>query len=166
MGLSFPRAYCFVRARRLNVIIQPHLRFVYELMKWDEIQQERRGEAIQRDMEWPSVAREIAAMNRPYARSWNSKPYVIFKVMLREGNRTRTTIYVVKTLRKVHCLQESKWASKQWFNDVDESDESDFWIVFYCSVLTKPFRIEKSWVWVYMNEHGRFDVTLIEYITD
>lgn len=27
MGLSFPRAYCFVRARRLNVIIQPHLRF-------------------------------------------------------------------------------------------------------------------------------------------
>lgn len=27
LGLSFPRAYCFVRARRLNVIIQPHLRF-------------------------------------------------------------------------------------------------------------------------------------------
>jgi dual specificity MAP kinase phosphatase len=27
-NLSFPRAYCFVRARRLNVIIQPHLRFV------------------------------------------------------------------------------------------------------------------------------------------
>jgi hypothetical protein len=27
-GLSFPNAYCFVRARRLNVIIQPHLRFV------------------------------------------------------------------------------------------------------------------------------------------
>lgn len=26
-GLSFPRAYCYVRARRLNVIIQPHLRF-------------------------------------------------------------------------------------------------------------------------------------------
>ena len=29
LGLSFPRAYCFVRARRLNVIIQPHLRFTY-----------------------------------------------------------------------------------------------------------------------------------------
>lgn len=29
LGLSFPRAYCFVRARRLNVIIQPHLRFSY-----------------------------------------------------------------------------------------------------------------------------------------
>jgi hypothetical protein len=34
--MSFPRAYCFVRARRLNVIIQPHLRFAYELLKWEE----------------------------------------------------------------------------------------------------------------------------------
>ncbi|KAH0848700.1 hypothetical protein AYO21_02902 [Fonsecaea monophora] len=68
-GLSFPRAYCFVRARRLNVIIQPHLRFVYELMKWDEIQQEKRGVAAKRELEWATVAREIAAMNRPYARS-------------------------------------------------------------------------------------------------
>jgi hypothetical protein len=60
---------CFVRARRLNVIIQPHLRFVYELMKWDEIQQEAREQSIKRDLEWPQVAREIAAMNRPYARN-------------------------------------------------------------------------------------------------
>ncbi|KIW87954.1 uncharacterized protein Z519_11539 [Cladophialophora bantiana CBS 173.52] len=68
-GLSFPRAYCFVRARRLNVIIQPHLRFVYELMKWDELQQEKRGVIVKRELEWATVAREIAAMNRPYARS-------------------------------------------------------------------------------------------------
>ncbi|ETI21565.1 hypothetical protein G647_07912 [Cladophialophora carrionii CBS 160.54] len=68
-GLSFPRAYCFVRARRLNVIIQPHLRFVYELMKFDEQQQEKRGEPLCRELEWATVAREIAAMNRPYARS-------------------------------------------------------------------------------------------------
>ncbi|OAP62678.1 hypothetical protein AYL99_01905 [Fonsecaea erecta] len=68
-GLSFPRAYCFVRARRLNVIIQPHLRFVYELMKWDELQQEKRGVTVKRELEWATVAREIAAMNRPYARS-------------------------------------------------------------------------------------------------
>lgn len=61
---------CFVRARRLNVIIQPHLRFVYELMKFDEqLQQEKRGESICRELEWATVAREIAAMNRPYARS-------------------------------------------------------------------------------------------------
>jgi hypothetical protein len=59
---------CFVRARRLNVIIQPHLRFVYELMKFDEVLQQRRGEGIKRELEWASVAREIACMNRPYAR--------------------------------------------------------------------------------------------------
>ncbi|KIW38917.1 uncharacterized protein PV06_08740 [Exophiala oligosperma] len=68
-GLSFPRAYCFVRARRLNVIIQPHLRFVYELMKWDEQQQAKRGESINRELDWAVVTREIAAMNRPYSRN-------------------------------------------------------------------------------------------------
>lgn len=68
-NMSFPRAYCFVRARRLNVIIQPHLRFVYELMKWDEQMAERRGDVPQRDLEWPSVAREIAGLNRPYSRT-------------------------------------------------------------------------------------------------
>ncbi|EZF29629.1 hypothetical protein H109_02749 [Trichophyton interdigitale MR816] len=68
MNLSFPRAYCFVRARRLNVIIQPHLRFVYELLKWDEILQHRRGNTFKRDLEWPTVAREIALMNKPYSR--------------------------------------------------------------------------------------------------
>jgi dual specificity MAP kinase phosphatase len=60
---------CFVRARRLNVIIQPHLRFVYELMKWDEQQQAKRGEPVKRELEWAVVAREIAAMNRPYSRA-------------------------------------------------------------------------------------------------
>jgi dual specificity MAP kinase phosphatase len=38
-------------------------------MKWDELQQEERGQLINRDLEWPHVAREIAAMNRPYART-------------------------------------------------------------------------------------------------
>ncbi|KKY17959.1 putative pps1 dual specificty phosphatase [Phaeomoniella chlamydospora] len=114
LGLSFPRAYCFVRARRLNVIIQPHLRFVYELLKWDEhlqvqrcIQRSRkRGQSvagikesetmkkdieeggasedgseskgsnttsattvgIRREMDWPSICREIAGLNKPYSR--------------------------------------------------------------------------------------------------
>lgn len=66
LQLSFPRAYCFVRARRLNVIIQPHLKFAYELMKWEEVCQQRRGEQVRREMEWASVAREIGALNRPY----------------------------------------------------------------------------------------------------
>jgi dual specificity MAP kinase phosphatase len=69
-GLSFPRAYCFVRARRLNVIIQPHLRFSYELLKWEEkLKAERHPEGVfRRELEWPEIAREIAAMNKPYAR--------------------------------------------------------------------------------------------------
>jgi dual specificity MAP kinase phosphatase len=57
---------CFVRARRLNVIIQPHLRFAYELLKWDEVQQQKRGQHVQRELEWATIAREIAAMNKPY----------------------------------------------------------------------------------------------------
>ncbi|WPH04408.1 Dual specificity protein phosphatase PPS1 [Acrodontium crateriforme] len=68
MGLPFPRAYCFVRARRLNVIIQPHLRFTYELLKWEEQQCARRGQPVRRELEWATVAREIAAMNKPYMR--------------------------------------------------------------------------------------------------
>ena len=76
LNLSFPRAYCFVRARRLNVIIQPHLRFAYELLKWEEQLQRRRQqdnptselERAGRELEWGEIAREIALMNRPYAR--------------------------------------------------------------------------------------------------
>jgi len=68
LGLSFPRAYCFVRARRLNVIIQPHLRFTYELLKWEEFQRQRRNEPLRRELEWATVAREIALMNKPYSK--------------------------------------------------------------------------------------------------
>ncbi|KAF2152544.1 tyrosine protein phosphatase 1 [Myriangium duriaei CBS 260.36] len=68
LNLSFPRAYCFVRARRLNVIIQPHLRFSYELLKYEEHQAAKRGRPFKRELEWATIAREIAAMNRPYSR--------------------------------------------------------------------------------------------------
>jgi dual specificity MAP kinase phosphatase len=70
LGLSFPRAYCFVRARRLNVIIQPHLRFSYELLKWEEkLRRDSHQEGqFRRELEWPDIAREVAAMNKPYAR--------------------------------------------------------------------------------------------------
>ncbi|KAF8461404.1 hypothetical protein BDZ91DRAFT_663365 [Kalaharituber pfeilii] len=67
LKLSLPRAYCFVRARRLNVIIQPHCRFMYELLKWEEIQPHKENVSIKRELEWATIAREIAAMNRPYA---------------------------------------------------------------------------------------------------
>ncbi|KAJ5152385.1 hypothetical protein N7492_010680 [Penicillium capsulatum] len=68
-GLSFPRAYCFVRARRLNVIIQPHLRFVYELLQWEEYQLRKRNKTPKRELEWTTVAREIALLNKPYSRA-------------------------------------------------------------------------------------------------
>ncbi|KAL2024070.1 hypothetical protein VTK56DRAFT_9850 [Thermocarpiscus australiensis] len=78
LGLSFPRAYCFVRARRLNVIIQPHLRFAYELLKWEELLRSSSsssgggdgggGGGFKRELEWAEIAREVALMNRPYAR--------------------------------------------------------------------------------------------------
>ncbi|EPS32563.1 hypothetical protein PDE_07523 [Penicillium oxalicum 114-2] len=68
-GLSFPRAYCFVRARRLNVIIQPHLRFVYELLQWEQLQKQKRGLPSKRELEWTTVCREIALLNKPYART-------------------------------------------------------------------------------------------------
>ncbi|USW57370.1 Putative tyrosine-specific protein phosphatase [Septoria linicola] len=68
LRLSVPRAYCFVRARRLNVIIQPHLRFAYELLKWEELQCIKNGKPIRRELEWATIAREIAAMNKPYSR--------------------------------------------------------------------------------------------------
>ena len=68
--MSFPHAYCYVRARRLNVIIQPHLRFAYELLKYEEaLQQDGDPHVeIQRTLEWAEIAREIALMNRPYSR--------------------------------------------------------------------------------------------------
>ncbi len=76
LDLSFPRAYCFVRARRLNVIIQPHLRFAYELLKWEEFLRSQKdvdedsGDVgvVKRELEWGEIAREVALMNRPYAR--------------------------------------------------------------------------------------------------
>ncbi|VEU23041.1 DEKNAAC104022 [Brettanomyces naardenensis] len=37
LNVSLPRAYMFVRVRRLNVIIQPNLKLVYELFKWEEL---------------------------------------------------------------------------------------------------------------------------------
>ena len=49
------------------MIIQPHLRFAYELLKWDEICQQRRGEPIRRELEWATIASEIPAIKKPYS---------------------------------------------------------------------------------------------------
>ncbi len=42
--------------------------FRYELLKWDEVQQQKRNTPLKRELDWPTVAREIALMNKPYSR--------------------------------------------------------------------------------------------------
>ena len=39
----------------------------YELLKWEEYQRLQRGLPLRREMEWATVAREIALMNKPYS---------------------------------------------------------------------------------------------------
>jgi hypothetical protein len=40
----------------------------YELLKWEELQQVQRGKPLKRELEWATIAREIALMNKPYSR--------------------------------------------------------------------------------------------------
>jgi hypothetical protein len=40
----------------------------YELLKWEEYQRQRRNEPLRRELEWATIAREIALMNKPYSR--------------------------------------------------------------------------------------------------
>lgn len=40
----------------------------YELLQWEELQMQKRGLPMKRELEWPIVAREIALLNRPYSR--------------------------------------------------------------------------------------------------
>ncbi|AOW01203.1 hypothetical protein B0I72DRAFT_162841 [Yarrowia lipolytica] len=65
LGVGLPRAYLFVRVRRLNVIIQPNLRLMYELVKWEERHRDQ-GEGWLREVDWHILCREIANMNRVY----------------------------------------------------------------------------------------------------
>lgn len=65
LGVGLPRAYLFVRVRRLNVIIQPNLRLMYELVKWEERHRDM-GEGWLREVDWHILCREIANMNRVY----------------------------------------------------------------------------------------------------
>ncbi|KAK9473062.1 uncharacterized protein V1510DRAFT_415930 [Dipodascopsis tothii] len=65
--LSLAAAYLYVRIRRLNFIIQPNLRFMYELMKWEEGEVARAGvQPYRREIEWATLCKEISCMNRAY----------------------------------------------------------------------------------------------------
>lgn len=70
LGVGLPRAYLFVRVRRLNVIIQPHLKFMYELAKWEEMHRRRQaggeGGGWLREVDWGVLCREVGIMNRAY----------------------------------------------------------------------------------------------------
>lgn len=68
-GLNLPQAYLYVRVRRLNIVIQPNLRFMYELFKWDELErmkkhQEERGHF--RVIDWFVMCQEIKKLNMPF----------------------------------------------------------------------------------------------------
>ncbi|KAG1470433.1 hypothetical protein G6F56_002689 [Rhizopus delemar] len=54
---SLVEAYLFVRARRLNVIIQPNLKFVYEML---QLEQKERGTL---SISWPMLCKEIHQLN-------------------------------------------------------------------------------------------------------
>ncbi|KAF9551040.1 tyrosine/serine/threonine protein phosphatase pps1 [Mortierella hygrophila] len=60
-NLSLVDAYLLVRARRLSVIIQPNLLFMYELMQWE---QQLRGRFD--SMGWHGIAREVHHLNMYY----------------------------------------------------------------------------------------------------
>lgn len=67
LHLSLPKAYLYVRVRRLNIVIQPNLRFMYELFKWREQEQmKQHGGKSLREIDWFVMCREITRLNIPY----------------------------------------------------------------------------------------------------
>ena len=76
LQISLPKAYLYVRVRRLNIIIQPNLRFMYELFKWEEQERKKISEtrdqynqerpAILREIDWFVMCREILCLNLAY----------------------------------------------------------------------------------------------------
>lgn len=73
LKISLVRAYLYVRVRRLNIIIQPTLLFMYELLKFEERLQELSDEPIKgipdgckRSIEWASLCSSIDELNEYY----------------------------------------------------------------------------------------------------
>ncbi|CCF57407.1 hypothetical protein KAFR_0C04160 [Kazachstania africana CBS 2517] len=60
MKVDVLKAYLYVRVRRLNIIIQPNLMFMYELIKW----QEELG--VERLVDWHIMCRSIVELNKKY----------------------------------------------------------------------------------------------------
>lgn len=58
--MSLADAYIFVRARRLNVIIQPNLKFMYEML---QLEQTLLGKV---HLTWPVLCHQIHLLNETY----------------------------------------------------------------------------------------------------
>jgi hypothetical protein len=41
----------------------------YELLQWEQLQKQKRGIPSKRELEWATVSREIALLNKPYSRT-------------------------------------------------------------------------------------------------
>lgn len=65
LKINLPKAYMYVRVRRLNIIIQPNLKFMYELFRWEELHKSDKNEYI-REIDWFAMCREITKLNQPY----------------------------------------------------------------------------------------------------
>lgn len=70
-GLNLPQAYLFVRVRRLNIVIQPNLKFMYELFKWEERERaQKRDKSHEREdlrvIDWFVMCQEIKKLNNPF----------------------------------------------------------------------------------------------------
>lgn len=68
LEITIPNAYLYVRVRRLNIIIQPNLRFMYELFKWEEQEKLKQDHLLTnlREVDWFIMCREIMKLNLPY----------------------------------------------------------------------------------------------------
>ncbi|CAI5760355.1 unnamed protein product [Candida verbasci] len=71
LKINLFKAYLYVRVRRLNIIIQPNLRFMYELFKWEEeeklkLQSNNNNQQYLREIDWFIMCREIMKLNIPY----------------------------------------------------------------------------------------------------
>lgn len=68
LNFNLAQAYLYIRVRRLNIVIQPNLRFMYELFKWEELQRVRAGQTP-RSIDWFVMCREIKKLNLPFLRN-------------------------------------------------------------------------------------------------
>ena len=74
LEISLVDAYLIVRSRRLNVLIQPNMRLLYDLCGWEvELARERAGEDVMKlrrelskSLNWPYLAREVHKLNEKY----------------------------------------------------------------------------------------------------